>query len=181
MKTLLKLALALWALAVVPAHAQSSSSLTLSLDTPAQTASAGDLASFTGLLTNTGSSPLSLFGDGPVLLSGPGTIDDSPAQTDIIFPFLSGTPVTLNPLDSIDLSLFTVNVLSSAQPGDQVTGTFSVQALDANSSTVDSGPQLFTVNVLPSSLAVPEPAPLFLFALGLLPLGAAAIRRRSDV
>ncbi len=176
MKTFLKFALTLWALAALPAHAQTLSALTLSLDGPTQAVAPGGLVSFTGLLTNTGSAPLSLFGDTPVLLSGPATVDDSPAQADIGFPYLLGTPVTLNPTDSIDLPLFDVNVLPSALSGDQITGTFSVQALDANSSTLDTGPQFFTVNVLPPPVAVPEPGSLALLALGLLPLGLIARR-----
>ena len=159
---LLSLALTLFAALLLPASAQAQ--LLFDLLSEDQKGNPGSTLTFSGSLTNQGSSELFLTGD-TFTLNAPGmTLDDS--------PFLNGFPLSLQAGETASGDLFTVFLGANPQPGTSF-GTF----------TLLGGPNDGDMNVLatrPFSVTpVPEPGTVALLVAGGAMLGGVSLRRRK--
>jgi hypothetical protein len=149
------------------------SSLFISLDSPVQSGSPGDVLSFTGTITNTTGSSVDLVSDNFDLTDfPPSSLDDS--------PFFNNTPPTLaGGASTGDVELFDITIPNpfTLPPGDNpYGGTF--QVLDDNGAVV--GTAFFTVSVQLPPPSVPEPstAAMLTGSIAVLSL-LGAVRRRG--
>jgi hypothetical protein len=157
--TLVLLSLAL--LLPTPARAQ----LLFTLDNPSQAGFPGQTLTFTGTLTNTGTSTVFLFGD-TFSLAGVGlTLDDE--------PFLANAPLSLGSGDIYAGQFFTVEVGIGALP-QIAAGAFTILGGPSDTSQNELATQNFQVNV-----SAPEPASLALFLPGVTAILLSVRRFRS--
>ena len=153
-------------------HAMAAS-LFISLDSPVQSGSPGDILSFTGTITNTTGSSVDLAGDIFNLTDFPtNALDDS--------PFFNNTPPSLaSGVSTGDVELFDITIPTpfTLPLGDNpYGGTF--QVTDDNGNVV--GTAFFTVDVQvpPSSAPEPSTAALLTGAIAVLSLlGTVRLRR----
>lgn len=122
-------------------------------------ATAGDVITFNGTLTNTTSSPVFL---NSLNLSLPGFDSSNLDPT----PFFINTPASLGPSGSTgDVALFTVTIPDPFASG-PYDGTAVLEGGSTSSSQTILGSADFTVQVGDASSAVPEPASIVLFSTG---------------
>ena len=132
----------------------------------------GDTASFTGELTNSGTTPLFINGDSLNLVGSGLILDDS--------PFLTNAPLSLTPGEVTSSFEFFTATSDALTPLGTYVGTFSVLGgADSNATDELSGttPPGFQVNVVPSTVSdVPEPNNVALLS-GIALTGTCLLRR----
>ncbi|HTC35246.1 MAG TPA: PEP-CTERM sorting domain-containing protein [Bryobacteraceae bacterium] len=166
------------ALALLPSAAALADTITITLDSPTLSGSAGDTLQFFGTLTNTTSDTVFLNDDNFNLASIPlGSIDDS--------PFFANAPLSLDAAGSLDggftsgdIELFDVTIPDPFPPGNY-DGTFQVLGGADGGSQDIVGTADFTVQVLGPVSGVPEPGSLGLMAAALVGICAINRRRRN--
>lgn len=146
------------------AHAQ----LNFTFTPATQTGSPGAPLTFSGTLTNSGSSELFLNGYTTTPIAPDLTLDDT--------KFFNNVPLSLMAGDSFSGKLFDINIAPTALPDDYVIG-FTVLGGSDSSAQGDLATQSFTVSLPPP--AVPEANTATLLGGGLAGLGLLALRRRT--
>jgi PEP-CTERM motif-containing protein len=148
---------------LLSASVASATTIGISLASPDETATTGDVLSFMATISNSGASSIYLNADSHTEDAGL-TVDDS--------PFFSNFPISLNPGDSATAVLFAVTVTGG--PG-VYSGFFDIQGGTDPSALDVLGDAPFKVTVTPAAQAVPEPSTILLMATGVVGL----IRRRK--
>jgi hypothetical protein len=133
--------------------------ISLSLNAPAQSGTAGSTVSFDATVSAPGKNSGTVFLNGDSFnVSSPLIVDDS--------GFLLDFPLNLDPGDSFSVVLFSIALPSNVAAG-LYTGSFEILG-GADSGALDTlGSVDFQVNVAPTASTVPEPESLMLLAVGL--------------
>jgi hypothetical protein len=140
--------------------------LLFTLDNPVQAGLPGQTLTFSGTLTNSGTSEIFLNGDN-FSLGGTGlTLDDT--------PFVDGAPFSLAANESFSGSLFTVAIDSSAPFPQSGAGTFSIVG-----GVDDTAQDILASAPFQIGVTAPEPGALGLSMAGVAVLGILTARRRK--
>ena len=166
------------ALALLPCAVASADTITITLDSPTLSGSAGDTLQFFGTLTNTTADTVFLNDVNFNLASIPlSSIDNS--------PFFTNAPVSLDAAGSLDggftsgdIQLFNIAIPDPFTPGNY-SGTFQVLGGADGGSQDIVGTADFTVQVLGPVSGVPEPASLGLMLAAFVAICATNGWRRS--
>jgi len=176
--------LALWAafaLAAAPLPTTFGQTLTLNLtDTPQQGTPGGSPLIFSGILTNTGSAPITIDGSSFVFLPSLAGLDANDSADFISFVVGGGT---LDPGQSYSGTLFDISVGTGVPGGSSADCTATYSGTCADPTTGDPTPAFasadFGVTVTAATAAAPEPATGCLLGAGLLVTTGRLIRRRK--
>jgi hypothetical protein len=140
----------------------------LSYDQIDMSAAPGQTVTFSGTLTNQGSSEVFLNGDSYTFSYNDLTLDDT--------PFFTYAPLSLQAGQSWHGSLFNIGVSPTASSGDYM-GDFAIIGGADGSAQDELNRQSFIVSVLPSS-QTPEPNVAVTLCTGLLAFGGMFLRKR---
>ena len=162
----------IFAIAVLLVPGAARAQLLFSLNPAGLAGMPGQTLTFNGTLTNAGTAPVYL--NGMILIGlAPGFTFDSSL-------FLNNTPPSLAGGASITDDLFTIGCGPTAPGGVSVGSATIIGGVDGNAQSA-LATQYFLVS-LPSAggPAVPEPGPLSLLGLGLVPVFMLMVRRRRS-